>query len=529
MSKRPASTNLADTSEPDLPQQAVSAAPLSHSASVPAARRQRARKEWPCPHCDVVVSHESQGNLLRHIRNQHGIGVSTCTVCDEPFATPQLLMKHVQAAPYCTPVSIHAPVDSAAPTPDAVKATWADFYVWCSEVPTAHERDIKRKAQRSVKALRCLQRDVQLLVTLAHQLRPGVFATGPRPAILTHDPLVRALLDELRNKRTSRQRGKHELVGLSASRLIELCTVLKKVVGYVANRLTRDSGVFIPLNRFDSYTTVTNASNEQCVTLKQRRRNTKHLVSTERLTSDEMFTVARECLKRLNQHAAQYPTGSNKKKVLRHYRRHLITALLILCMSPRSQCIQQLTELEILPTATDSKPFARSLYVPRSPDNDTDQYVISLPAAANKHGDAWRMTVPAQLTLHLDYWRRWHCTPGQRWVFAGEASCKTVPSVRAQGDAPFGCEPGQMPRGASRFVRPVCKSIVGREVNAHSLRHTMATWFDDANLNNDQRRYLAIVAQHSVVVHETVYTHHEWNTHVSTFQGMLMARVQQYR
>ncbi|MCJ1296834.1 hypothetical protein MMC34_008402 [Xylographa carneopallida] len=445
MGKRPAPPAVA---------QVVHAVPAL-AAAAPAAKRQRVRRDWPCPHCVVVVTHESQGNLLRHIREQHGIGVSVCTVCDEHYANPQLLMKHVQTLPHCSPVPTldrtGAVLSSPPPTVEQIKVAWKDFYIWCSEVPTAHEQDIKRKAQRSVKSLRTLERDIQLLITLAHQLQPGVFASsGPRPAILAHDPLVRALLNHLQTQRTTRQRRTHDLVGLSASRLIELCTALKKVVGFVANRLTRDSGVFVQLNRFDAYTTVTQASNEQCVKLKQRRKNNKQNVATNILTADEMFQVARECIKRLGLHAAQHPAGSTKKKRIRYYRRHLVTALLILCMAPRSQCIQQLTELDILPTSTDTQPFVRSLFPPHSHGNATDQYVISLPAAANKHGDAWRMTVPASLTVHLDYWRRCHCTPGQRWLFTAEAYGRSRgPTVRAQGDNAFGCEPGQMPRGVS--------------------------------------------------------------------------------
>ena len=95
---------------------------------------------------------------------------------------------------------------------------------------------------------------------------------------------------------------------------------------------------------------------------------------------------------------------------------------------------------------------------------------------------------------------RTHCTSqlleavalyaSQRWLFMAESSRKKLPQAPAETDTAFGCLPGQMPCGCSRFVRPVCKSIVGCAVNTHSLRRTSATFFDKVNLNNDERRYL---------------------------------------
>ena len=499
-------------------------------------KRQRARQTWNCPHCSTVIVHESQGNLLRHIRQQHGIGVSSCIVCDECFPNPQQLMKHVQANPHCTAVTSVASVASVAsgtstassssPTTETVKTLWSDFYAWCCEVPTAHEKDIKKKPMTK-KAIRCLERDVALFIDVCHQLQPGVFsATGPRPGILTHDPLVRHLLDYFRNQRTTRPRSKHQIVGISASRLIEVCTGLKKVVAYVCNRLSRDSGVYVQRNRFEAHTTVSNVSSEACGLLKQRRQNNKQLVADEVLSAEEMFTVGRTCVQRLSAHAAQHPAGSKKKKHKTYFKRHLIVAVLILCMAPRSQCIHDLTELEILPTATDSQPFVRSLYVPHSPGNGTDQYVISLPAQTQKNQSPWKMIVPALLTPLLNYWRKHYCLPGQRWVFMAEQSSrKRATTVMTEAEGPFGVKPGQGPRGCSRFVRPVTKSIIDKEVNAHSLRHTTATLFDKANLTNDERRYLALVAQHNIVIHEGTYTHHEFNAHIAKFQQILLEGV----
>ena len=57
------------------------------------------------------------------------------------------------------------------------------------------------------------------------------------------------------------------------------------------------------------------------------------------------------------------------------------------------------------------------------------------------------------------------------------------------------------------------------------MRHTLATFFDKLNLNNAQRRYLALVAQHSRVTHDVVYTHHEFRQHIATFQQHVISRL----
>jgi hypothetical protein len=193
----------------------------------------------------------------------------------------------------------------------------------------------------------------------------------------------------------------------------------------------------------------------------------------------------------------------------RNLQRYLITAMLILSMSPRSQCIHLLTELPILPSKQAAIPFVRSFFPPRSYGNDSDQYLISIVQFALKHKRSWEMQVPQLLTRHVDFWRK-HCTkPGQQWVFLNEGGKRQA-------------------KGAARFTKPVCKRLIGREVTAKASRAITGDFFNSKDLTLAEERTLEHDMQHKLNNHYTFYVGKS-KQRVSKLQGMLLEAFERVR
>ena len=368
---------------------------LFHPPPLAPARRQRAAsKQWPCSHCSESFAGSSQSNLLRHIRTAHRelSTVRSCMVCDHDFPNERELMQHVQAKPCkAVPPTFQPTPLSVAPTAQQIAEGFADFYAYLQETPQTTSEKTIRKGALSEEAMVRPKRNVSVLVQVIHQLFPGVFDAGVRPSILVHSTVATPLLTHLRTERE----GKRGRKGLGADRMGELTLEMKRIVSYIASRQHRNSGVSLTFDRQETWGLVSLTSTEASrgIVLKRSNRDLLPHSDPSYISQGEMMQVIVRCEDVMGKAMAASLDSkwSSSVCVKRDFVAHFITAIIAMCIAPRSQCLAWMTELDVVETGLTAHPMLRTLFHPGHSLNPYPNYLIAIPAQRQKKRKAWTM------------------------------------------------------------------------------------------------------------------------------------------
>ena len=297
--------------------------------------------------------------------------------------------------------------------------------------------------------------------------------------------------------------------GLGADRMGELTLELKRICCYVASRQHKHSGVSVSLDRLDTWLLISGTSTEASRLICIKRSNQALLPQARAgdITEPEMMRVIARCEEVMGrvQTASADAKWTATARIRRDYVAHLITAVIALCIAPRSQCLAWMTELDVVETGLTEHPRLRIFFHVGHPLNPYPQYLIAIPAQKQKNRKAWTMIVPTRLTAPLDWYRAHLCVAGQLWVFPTER--------RTQNRG-----------GMARYTKRVCKAVIGRPITAHRFRNATATLFNRTNLSDAQKHSLIFSSGHSAQTHAS-YVRDDLFKNQTDFQQTIIDRV----
>ena len=238
------------------------------------------------------------------------------------------------------------------------------------------------------------RRNVSVLVEVVHLLFPGVFDAGLRPSILIHSTVLTPLLKYLQTERM----GKNGRKGLGSDRMGELTLEMKRMVSYIASRQHKNSGVSLTFDRQETWGLLSSTSTDASrgIILKRSNRDLIPHSDLSYISQSEMMQVIIKCeevIRRVMEESKE-EKWSVTPTIRRDFIAHFITAIIALCIAPRSQCLAWMTEQDEIETGLLAHPMLRTLFHPGHPLNPYPNYLIAIPAQRQKKRRAWTMVVP---------------------------------------------------------------------------------------------------------------------------------------
>jgi integrase len=280
--------------------------------------------------------------------------------------------------------------------------------------------------------------------------------------------------------------------GRGAERQYQLAILLRKLLLYVCCEQSRLSSMPVIASQLPVFGLIYDYQREadQLRKLQQLDRVVLEDRAADRMTAEEMTLVLDKCLGRLSTLMKSYSYGSGYPYAFIYA---LITALLITSVAQRQQVLRDLTK--------------DTLQVPRSPGNSEDVYVIKHSAVLSKSRTPGLIPLPTELTEPLSFYLAKVLRPGHTGPIFVQKNRKPITDF-------------------SIATRSVCKEFIGRPINAHSLRHTMATAFHDReDVSDSTMRNLAEVMNHTPEVQKSHYIFQQRKKSVRKLQDIIMEGV----
>lgn len=419
--------------------------------------------DYPCPHCDKEYTTTS--NLNRHIRTVHPTIIErfSCFFCETRFAVLADLQEHSHG---CTPsLRVSAlllepqPVHSLSVT---TTATGDDFLKWMGEPPiNQFEQTVKTRCKTTEKQLAPERATLKMILSRAQRWFP--VGTTVDLGALTHVGVVQPLMELLEKE-------------VKSERLYQVSLLLKKVCAYFSARQSFNTKLYIQPNIFTAWSVICAGCQTHGTHRKLAQRDRMVLygedIAQTFMSPSELETVIAGCLNELTRLQAswQIPTPGQLTK---RYTDFFVTACMIMLFAPRQQTMRQLS--------TDT------LFAPRSPGNSEDCYVVKISAEFSKIGQPVVLRFPDELVDHLVFY------------------LKFVLGVNYRGPL-FLQRGGKRRENFSIVTKAVTEELLGRGINAHSFRHSVATSLHrNESVTDEQLRGLATTMNHSSRVQNSHY------------------------
>ena len=454
-----------------------------------------------CRYCSYTTAKAS--NLSRHIVEVHSEQAkkdySNCQFCGYFHPSSDLFKKHTSTcrgetssssslsiasassstpAPSCISTSRSA-TSSPPSLPASAPGTVEGFLSWLSQTRASPDGTVMRRC--SPKALEDAQRNITFLVAMAQSQFPSNTANSTL-GFLIRVEVVEAVVGALKAK------------GRGAERQYQLAILLRKLLIYVCYEQSRLSLTPVIATQLPVFGIIYDLQREadQLRKLQQLDRVVLEDRTSDRMSMEEMTKVLNRCLLRLGSLMDSYTYGSGHPYAFIYA---LITALLITSVAQRQQVLRDLTKYSLQP--------------PRSPGNNDDVYVIKHSAVLSKSRTPGLIPLPAELTEPLSFYLANILRPGHTGPIFVQKNGKPITDF-------------------SIATRSVCKEFIGRPINAHSLRHTMATAFHDRDdVTDSTMRSLAEVMNHTPEVQRSHYIFQERKKSVRKLQDMVMEGVRE--
>jgi integrase len=451
-----------------------------------------------CRYCSYTTAKAS--NLSRHIVDVHNEQAKkdypNCQFCGYFHPSSDLFKKHTSTCRGETTSSTLsvASVSSSSPVPSSVSAPLAGtsspaslpasapgtvegFLSWLSQTRASPDGTVMRRC--SPKALEDAQRNITFLVAMAQSQFPSHTASSTL-GFLIRAEVVEAVVGALKAK------------GRGAERQYQLAILLRKLLIYVCYEQSRLSSTPVIATQLPVFGVIYDLQREadQLRKLQQLDRVVLEDRTSDRMSMEEMTKVLDKCLARLDSLMDSYTYGSGHPYAFIYA---LITALLITSVAQRQQVLRDLTKDTLQP--------------PRSPGNDDDVYIIKHSAVLSKSRTPGLIPLPAELTEPLSFYLTNILRPSHTGAIFVQKNGKPITDF-------------------SIATRSVCKEFIGRPINAHSLRHTMASAFHDRDdVTDSTMRSLAEVMNHTPEVQRSHYIFQERKKSVRKLQDMVMEGV----
>ena len=529
---------------PSLPSAAPSAS-LPSAAPTPAKRTPPPPKPTPCPYCATVLSNPS--NMRKHVKSTLACSQEKarreadearrlaneaqrlqvrCRLCSELVhgklehqhllecrGPQQLVEPDVDLPPFpdeadvlaspSTSSSSSSSSSSSPPVvpPAAIPAEWwaslggldtpelradvDDFLLWLGEAPVSPVDYLLKPRLPTDKAKEEARRHLRFLLLNAL----GLALLPPLPVHLSALSEKR-VVDALLQGKSAPGLGRKEVVG--PSRVYELHLVLKKVIGWMCSRQSRQASSYITPDRLPGWHSL-----HAYGASSSRKRKLMALDRAafgdgeEPMSGEEMTRLIVGCRADLRRLRADLGTLSGREE----WTATFITLLFLLLVGQRSCTISQLG------TGT--------LLAPQSPDNRTDEYVVRISAMEerNKTHKPVLLRLPASVTGVMAFYLRRLLPPD----YEGHLFLTRTGRQRTQFTAQ---------------TRATTLRVLGREVSPHHIRHSITTWaFSRADVSDNLMRELAEIMSHSVGVQRAHYVRVNRPRVVQQWQGRLMEGV----
>jgi hypothetical protein len=444
-------------------------------------------RSFACSLCSATYT--TKFSVNRHMREKHpqapGLEQHLCVFCSRSFNSQPTYQAHVQA---CRggPAATESPSNVTLLDDSTTQGITSDFIAWLGEgALTPTEVVLKGTRLVSEQQLKPVKSSLRWLLNVAVLVVPASAINGL--SVVVQEAVVRAVLAQLEQQR----RG--------PERIYQLCLLLKKIIVFLCSRQSRQSGVYVPADRWPTWMLLDNLCHQAGKKRKQAQRDRLVLNPPASLMSEpELHTVIAGCLAvlaHLEGEASEYDPPRMSNADVKRYCDYLITALLASTLAPRQQTFRALTTDTLIP--------------PGHPTNSSNEYIIRISAEFSKTGMPVLLSVPAQLTAHMT-WYLTHLLP------AGH----TGPVFLQRGGDPR--------QDFSSATRAVTLQLIGRAVSAHAFRASIVTMYHSRpDTSEAMMRTLANAMGHSSEVQRSHYAYQNRLQHQAPLQSWLMRGVPQ--
>ena len=342
-------------------------------------------------------------------------------------------------------------------TPE-VRTDVVDFLLWLGEAPISPVDYQLNPRLPTEKAKEETRRHLHFLL-----LNTAGLTLLPPPPVHLSALSEKRVVDALLQGRSAPGMGRKEVVG--PSRIYELHLVLKKVMGWMCSRQSRQTSSYITPDRLPGW----HSLHSYGVSSSRKRK----LMAFDRaafgdgevpMTGEEMTALIIGCCADLRRLRERLDTLKGREE----WTATFITLLfLLLLVGQRSCTISQLATGTVLP--------------PQSPENRTDESVLRISAMEerNKTHKPVLLRLPASFTAVMAFYLR-RLLPAD---YEGHLFLTRTGRQRTQ---------------LTTQTRATTMSILGREASPHHFRHSITTWaFSRPDVSDELLRQLAQIMQHS--------------------------------
>lgn len=382
-------------------------------------------------------------------------------------------------------------------TDESLNSIIGDFMSWLEEGPVSViEQMVKKRRLSSDDQLVPIRNNLRHLLLTISTLQ-SVEVTSLSLSSLVQLSTVKAVMSHLEQRK------------LGPGRLHQLALLLKKIAVYLCSAQSSSSMLFISPQTMPSWTCIDSYCSQATKKRKMLARDRVVLqqASEETMTSDELTVLVRGCLMAMDDlmDSDSSSTVAFDVAAAKRFAEYFITACFVLLLAPRQQVFRQLTMDTLF-----------------RPSTSNANYVIKMTAEQSKVGQPILLRVPDVLTSKFDFYLD-RVLP---ILTALEAPAMTNEARQSQ--PVFVQRGGNARQDFSCITRAVTKQFIGRAINAHRFRHSMATTFySHQNSSETLMRRLAETMNHDSQTQAQYYVHQQRLDAQEQLQSMLIERVEQ--
>ena len=373
-----------------------------------------------------------------------------------------------------------SPPAPSSPSSDDIEESTADFLQWLGQCPaTEAEKLAKPRRLTTELQLEPIRRNLAFLLHAAGT---------PELNRLIQPAAITAVMTPL------------EARGIGSERIYQLSLLLRKVAVYITSRQWMASGVSISPASLPGWNVIDSYARDSGRKRKQRQRDLIVLDAEDQkhLTVDELKAVLSGCLSRMDDIMQTAAGRTLARGGVTSFTELFITAMLVVLFAPRQQVLRSLT--------------METLQRPGTPANPGTTYVIKMSAEKSKTGHPVLLRVPERLTVAMDFY----------------LSRILLPSVGKGWTGPVFLDKGSPRIWFSPATRAATQAIIGRPINAHKLRHAVATLFYSHQGSSEAlMRQLADTMNHSVEQQRQYYIRQDRLGAQARMHEMLMEGVKE--
>ena len=386
-------------------------------------------------------------------------------------------------------------------TDESLNSIIGGFMSWLQEGPiSVIEQMVKKRRLSSDDQLIPVRNNLRYMLLTVSALQ-SIEVTSLSLSSLVQLETVKAIMAYLEQRQ------------VGPGRVHQFALLLKKIAVYLCSAQSSSSMLFISPQTMPSWACIDSHCSQATKKRKMLARDRAVLQQSgeDMMSSDELTMLVRGCLAVMDEIMEETASASLSSSiapiavtVAKRFADHFITACFVLLLAPRQQVFRQLT---------------MDTLVRPSPANPN--YVIKMTADQSKVGQPILLRVPDVLTNKFDFYLD-RVLP---MLVAIEEPATTNEAKRSQ--PVFVQRGGNARQDFSCITRAVTKQLIGRAINAHRFRHSMATHFySHRNSSESLMRRLAETMNHDSQTQTQYYVHQQRLKAQEQLQSMLIEPIE---